>query len=248
MRNNPPWTRDELILALELYSRVGARIDTHHPEVTNLSQILRGLPLHTEVPRTSRYRSPSSVHLKLRNFIAIDPGYPGKGLPHGGGAERHIWEEFADNRLLLSGLAQAIREGASAPENAFDNAEEGEKVFPEGRILYRAHRSRERNISLVKKAKAAWTEMYGGLKCQACGFDFGVAYGSLGEGYIECHHNVPVSDLRPGSRTRLRDLTPVCANCHRMLHRKRPWTSVEELSNIVRRVTDDGSGSRTATR
>lgn len=234
VKKNPPWTRDELILALDLYSRVGAKIDTFHPHVVELSNLLRELPLHLGVPRTAKYRSPGSVHLKLQNFLAIDPEYPGRGLPHGGRAERHIWEEFSSDRSALSELARAIREEPSAPHNTSRHAEEGEEVFPEGRILYRAHRSRERNASLVRKAKAAWSRTYGVLECQVCGFDFAKAYGSLGEGYIECHHDVPVSDLRSGSRTHVRDLAPVCANCHRMLHRKRPWMSVEELSEVVR--------------
>ena len=57
-QRNPAWTRDELILALDLYERVGARIGTYHPEVVELSEVLRGLPLHPGVPRTGTYRSP----------------------------------------------------------------------------------------------------------------------------------------------------------------------------------------------
>ena len=234
MKRNPPWTRDELILALDLYSHAGAKINTFHPNVVELSNLLRELPLHTEVTRTIRYRSPGSVHLKLQNFLAIDPEYPGRGLPHGGRAERHIWEEFSSDRSALSELARAISQQASAPENVSGYVDEVEEAFPEGRILYRAHRSRERNASLVRKAKAACTRTYGVLECQVCGFSFAAVYGSLGEGYIECHHDVPVSELRPGSLTRVRDLTLVCGNCHRMLHRKRPWMSVEELSKVVR--------------
>lgn len=231
---NPPWAKDELILAFDLYARVGARIGTYHPDVVELSEVLRELPLHLEVPRTARYRSPGAVHLKLQNFLAIDPAYSGKALSHGGRAERYVWEEFAGDRTTLSNLARAIREGALVSNGVSRYPEEGEDAFPEGRILYRIHRSRERNPGLVRKAKAVWARTLGGLVCQVCGFDFEVVYGDLGQGYIECHHNVPVSDLKPGSHTLLRDLTPVCSNCHRMLHRTRPWVSVEELSERVR--------------
>ena len=59
--------------------------------------------------------------------------------------------------------------------------------------------------------------------------DLSKTYGDLGEGFIECHHKVPVSELKPGAKTKLSDLAVLCANCHRMLHRRRPWLSVDEL-------------------
>ena len=62
---------------------------------------------------------------------------------------------------------------------------------------------------------------------------FAAAYGERGDGFIECHHTIPVRDLRPGSRTRLSDLALVCANCHRMIHRRSPWLTVEELRLLV---------------
>jgi predicted HNH restriction endonuclease len=29
-----------------------------------------------------------------------------------------------------------------------------------------------------------------------CGFDFKDKYGELGEGFAECHHTIPVSELK----------------------------------------------------
>ena len=34
------------------------------------------------------------------------------------------------------------------------------------------------------------------------------------------------------------DLVPVCSNCHRMIHRRRPWLSVEQLRQLVRSCGD----------
>ena len=48
----------------------------------------------------------------------------------------------------------------------------------------------------------------------------------------ECHHTVPVSEYGSGARTQLRDLALVCANCHRMLHRRRPWLTIDELLRL----------------
>lgn len=235
MAHNPAWERDELILALDLYFRVGAQVRSQDPEVISLSQVLRSLPLHQRVPVTEKFRSPDAVHLKLQNFLTVDPSYPGEGLSHGGQADRAIFREFKDNHQRLHQLARAIIHGAaeigSMPSRY---TEEDEEEFPEGRVLYRLHRLHERDPELVKRAKKRWiSRSHGRPACQVCRFDFEEKYGTLGCEYIECHHNLPVSDLSPGGRTLLRDLTPVCANCHRMLHRKRPWVSVEELSEIV---------------
>jgi 5-methylcytosine-specific restriction protein A len=40
--------------------------------------------------------------------------------------------------------------------------------------------------------------------------------------------------LRPGAKTRLSDLHLLCANCHRMVHAKRPWLTLDELKGYVR--------------
>ena len=69
----------------------------------------------------------------------------------------------------------------------------------------------------------------GKLSCEVCGFDFKARYGDLGEGYAECHHTIPVSQLKKQQKTKLSDLSILCANCHRMIHRSRPMLSIEQL-------------------
>ena len=71
------------------------------------------------------------------------------------------------------------------------------------------------------------------LLCEACGFDFEQVYGEHGKGFIECHHTKPVSELKAGEKTKLSDLALVCSNCHRMIHRRRPWLSVSELGELL---------------
>jgi predicted HNH restriction endonuclease len=69
-----------------------------------------------------------------------------------------------------------------------------------------------------------------GLKCKACGFDFHKKYGVLGKGYIEVHHVIPLSLKNSRKTNPATDLTVVCANCHRMIHRKKRTTlSITEL-------------------
>ncbi|UZW66371.1 hypothetical protein OC195_21405 [Priestia flexa] len=33
--------------------------------------------------------------------------------------------------------------------------------------------------------------------------------------------------------TKVEDIALVCANCHRMLHRQRPWLSISELKQLL---------------
>ncbi|MCY8497740.1 HNH endonuclease [Bacillus atrophaeus] len=50
---------------------------------------------------------------------------------------------------------------------------------------------------------------------------------------MEGHHIIPVSELEEDSKTKVEDIILVCANCHRMLQRKRPWLSKEQLKDIL---------------
>ena len=68
----------------------------------------------------------------------------------------------------------------------------------------------------------------------ACGFDFAAAYGDRGEGFIEAHHKVPVSQMREGDKTQVQDIAMLCSNCHRMIHRA-PLMTVEKLAALVGR-------------
>ena len=105
--------------------------------------------------------------------------------------------------------------------------------FTEGRRVERLHIARERNASLVETAKALMRARQGRLFCQVCQFDFETAYGAYGSGYIEAHHTIPVSLMDADASTRVEDIALVCANCHRILHRRRPWLGMKELSRLL---------------
>lgn len=62
-----------------------------------------------------------------------------------------------------------------------------------------------------------------------CGFDFAERYGERGHGFIECYHTQPVHTLRDGDKTKLDEFALLCANCHRMVHARRPWLSIGQL-------------------
>lgn len=237
------WTKDDTILALDAYLS-GVKIRKSDPNFMELCELLG--------------RSFGSVRMKFGNFNPLDPKYPGKGLSHIKKLDRQVWDEFYDNQARLRATASTIkrkkREAATAAEkivadqnqesdrsqerdwaNDWDN-EELTTEAPEGKLLTQTHFRRERNPKLVRKKKESVLGETGQLACAACGFDFAKTYGERGEGFIECHHIKPLSDLKPGSVTRLKGLVLLCSNCHRMVHTKQPWLEVKDLKRLIGRA------------
>lgn len=75
----------------------------------------------------------------------------------------------------------------------------------------------------------------GKLSCEACGFDFSIKYGEIGAGIIEVHHKKPVHTLKPGDTTKVQDLALLCANCHRVVHSRRQWLTVDQVKAAIRK-------------
>ena len=79
------------------------------------------------------------------------------------------------------------------------------------------------------QARRACIEHYG-YDCVVCKFNFEKVYGEVGRGYVEVHHLHQIADIgEEYAIDPVKDLRPVCANCHRMLHKRRPPLAIEEL-------------------
>lgn len=235
-RRNPAWARDELILALELYHRHGGNDPgPRHPDVIALSEILRTM---ADEQGLATFRNPQGVAMKLMNFRSLDPAFVSKGgagLKKIGKLDRVVWDEFDGRPLDLALAAEYVRAGLAVPvEDAeplpFD---EPDYVGREGRLRYRTHLSRERDRRLVVLRKQAAMLRHGKLACEACDFDFATAYGPRGLGYVEAHHVNAVREMEEDAETRPEDLALLCANCHRIVHRQRPWLSIEALRELL---------------
>jgi 5-methylcytosine-specific restriction protein A len=74
-----------------------------------------------------------------------------------------------------------------------------------------------------------------GYDCQVCGFSFQKAYGELGREFIHVHHIEPLGEVGgEGDICPKRDLIPVCANCHAMLHREVPALKPAQLQLLLK--------------
>lgn len=79
-----------------------------------------------------------------------------------------------------------------------------------------------------------------GYSCQICGFSFQDVYGDLGRDFCHVHHIEPLGEV--GGELDIdprKDLIPVCANCHAMIHRQTPALKPDDLRALLRRRNDD---------
>ena len=164
----------------------------------------------------------------------------GSGFCYGGLTPRYTVGELQQNRLSCLEKSFGISFEKLLNESEVENLdlnliiidEDEELTFPEGKIKYALHRSKERNKKLVQIAKQKYFEIDDKLKCQVCNFSFVENYGDLGIGFIEAHHLFAISELEDVTETHIKDLAFLCSNCHRMVHRQRPWLNLETLNGI----------------
>ena len=146
-----------------------------------------------------------------------------------GSAMNTVFRNPSRLRIVAASIEASLPILEEAPAEAVNEHDEAE----EGAVLTRLHRYRERDRGIIERRKAQGLKEHGTLACEACGFDFLRSYGARGDGFIECHHTVPVSSLKPGDRTRLAELVLLCANCHRMVHVSRPWLTIDDLRQQI---------------
>lgn len=101
MPHGTDWTRDEHIVAFNLYCRTPfGRMHKGNPDIIELAGLLG--------------RTPSSVAMKLSNFARLDPAEQARGirgLRSGSGLEAEIWAEFYSNWEQLAYESEVVKQG-----------------------------------------------------------------------------------------------------------------------------------------
>ena len=89
---NKNWTREEHILAFNLYCQIPfGSIHMRNPRIIELARLIG--------------RSVGAVSYKLSNFARLDPALKARGIrghEHGAGGEEEVWREFADHPESLA--------------------------------------------------------------------------------------------------------------------------------------------------
>ena len=176
-----------------------------------------------------------------RNWLSGSPYRNTKVLPERIG-QAFLKQLTISNRKIAARLLGRVASSKRSSTEAL-NGDDGDWALREGvaRELVAEMRFRDPRV------KGRAIEERGAL-CEVCGFDFGKTYGDLGCGFIEVHHDPALSRRRGHGMTRRRDVTLVCANCHRMLHASgsEPMP-VANLRQLVRQRTRQDRRDRALT-
>lgn len=142
------------------------------------------------------------------------------------------WGQVCFDLLEEAGLWIVPNKGGAARPKARPSAVESalsgfvpteeERVWIEGNPKIVVHLKRERNPGLAKQKRDEFISEHGRLFCEDCGLDPSERYGEeAGPACIEVHHHRTfVAQMGAGHRSVTDDLKCLCANCHRVLHRK----------------------------
>lgn len=139
------WTRDELIVAFNLYCKLPfGKIHIRNPLIIELAKAIS--------------RTPSSVSWKLANFARLDPSLQQRnivGATHGAHGEVEVWDEFNNNWEKLAFESERLL--GQMTGHVLDEMPE----FPVGREREALVRTRV-NQSFFRSAVLA---AYGGCCC-----------------------------------------------------------------------------------
>jgi 5-methylcytosine-specific restriction enzyme A len=143
------------------------------------------------------------------------------------------WDHLQGSGVLVSGDADAQLDRLWAQyvsASIFRLPEEPAGQFPEGAVRRVEVNRYERD----RRARAVCIAHHG-TACSVCGFDFEKSYGRLGRGFIHVHHLTELSTVGPEYKVDpIRELRPICPNCHAMVHREVPALSIAQLRRRLR--------------
>ena len=126
-------------------------------------------------------------------------------------------------------VAGLLSGGYSASGNPLPNEVNDAEMFKEGAVRQMLVNAYERN----PVARVRCIEVHG-AKCFVCGFDFGVVYGALASGFIHVHHLKALSTVgKQYEVDPVKDMRPVCPNCHAVIHMTNPARSIEEVKTLL---------------
>lgn len=142
------------------------------------------------------------------------------------------WGQICFELLENAGLWIVPKNGAAARPKpnpseveseliGFTPSEE-ERYWIEGNPKIVSHLKRERHPGLAKQKREEFIAKHGRLFCEQCKLDPIEVYGDeAGSACIEVHHHrMHVVEMQPGHKSTTNDLKCLCANCHRVLHRR----------------------------
>lgn len=106
-----------------------------------------------------------------------------------------------------------------------EEVNESDEKFYEGSVHAIIVNAYERNPEARLKCISHY-----GSKCFVCGFDFEKVYGEAGQGIIHVHHLTPLASIGKEYQVDpIKDMRPICPNCHVVIHKKQPPLGIEKV-------------------
>lgn len=142
--------------------------------------------------------------------------------------------EYTDIKDNLKKIEKEKRKIQTFDENII--IAEGVKKVAEVAVYERSKKLRDFAIQYFTKDDR--------ISCNCCSFNFGDFYGEeIGKGFIEIHHTKPIftyedEDIENTLQLAVENLTPVCSNCHRMIHRN--WKKPLEIQVLIDNINANG--------
>lgn len=216
---NPHWTKDETILALDLYFELNGNVPSKdHKRVIELSDYLRTSSIHAGKEKKSSFRNPDGVVFKLQNLRSVATGV---GLSNTSKVDVAVWNEYGTRSDLISKLTKEILEDEKFIGESIKDSEPGDfddVEYVEGDLKYKAHRHRERSRK-IRKDLLKKRSQENSLHCDLCTYDAKNMPENIREAAFEAHHIEPLEGTKKKRKTKLSDMSLMCATCHRLLHR-----------------------------
>lgn len=176
--------------------------------------------------------------------------------------ERYGYAKYEENLYFITNKGKELLETKKDDLNylIFNNFKENDKkkcfvnlaknenfsfisedmTFIEGEYTEKTAKRRKRSINLMKLAREYFKKQYKKLSCRICTFDFENKYGKIGKDFIELHHIKPICFYDDKGEEKqfqdaIKNLIPVCPNCHRMLHKDISIKDLQDLLNEDRK-------------
>ncbi|MBD2530514.1 HNH endonuclease [Nostoc flagelliforme FACHB-838] len=182
----------------------------------------------SNIPEVQQYIAAFQAANKMLNAVLTwnNLGYRfGAKLGHRSELEINKFYDFLAQQYL-------IKVAELSPENTarfFPDELDSSEIFREGAV-------RQVSVNAYKrepKARQKFIDYYGS-SCSVCDFNFGKVFGQFGEGFIHVHHLRPISKIAEECNVDpVKDLRPVCPNCHAMIHRRSLPLSIEEIKGLL---------------
>ena len=133
------------------------------------------------------------------------------------------------NKIGPRWYASTEWQSARIPEEVSDT-----QKYIEGAVRPIQINAYERNA----KARQACIQHYGAI-CFVCEFDFRSRYGAIAAGLIHVHHLLPIAEIKKEYvLDPIKNLRPVCPNCHAVIHRTSPPLDIHEFKVYISRGKD----------